>query len=399
MNTPSFALDFTSAILDPSITFTRSGNTATRVNSSGLVEVINADLPRFDFNPVTLACRGLLIEEEKTNLFLHSSDFTNAVWNTNAAATANQGTSPSGNNDATLWTLPGTGSSTYQLIVVNSTSCTISVYAKKGDSSVFDLLIRNQTTATNLTRFRFNLDTLTFSLQAGNGTATLENAGNGWVRASVTQATSITSGNTIRGYVYPAGTTGAAGLFTYLWGAQLETGAFATSYIPTEASALTRNADVATITGTNFSDFWQAGKGGASVIATPLTVSGVRPLVQFDDTTANEIIALRGNAANPELQIVDGGAPQVQLDAGTIVANTSYSLTGWWQTNDCKARQNSGATVSDYTATIPTVTQMRIGSDGTNYLNGTIATIDYYDSFFGRPIYTRRKNKVFPSLL
>jgi hypothetical protein len=121
--------------------------------------------------------------------------------------------------------------------------------------------------------------------------------------------------------------------------------------------------------------------------------------VQFDDGTANEIIALRGNVADPELYIVDGGAPQAQLDAGTIAANTAYSLTGWWATDDCKARQDSGAVVTDTTATIPTVTQMRIGSDGTNYLNGTIATIGYYDSFFGRPIYTRRKNKVFPSLL
>jgi hypothetical protein len=185
----------------------------------------------------------------------------------------------------------------------------------------------------------------------------------------------------------------------YLWGAQLEAGTFATSYIPTTTTALTRNADLATITGTNFSDFWQATKGGASVLATPSTVSGIRPLVQFDDNTADNIIALRGNTANPELQIVDGGTPQAQLDAGTIAANTPYSLTGWWQTNDCKARKDSGAVVTDTTATIPTVTQMRIGSDGTNYLNGTIATINYYDSFFGRPIYTRRKNKVFPSLL
>jgi hypothetical protein len=185
----------------------------------------------------------------------------------------------------------------------------------------------------------------------------------------------------------------------YVWGAQLESGASVTSYIPTSTLAITRNADVATITGTNFSDFWQAVKGGASVQVTPSTVSGIRPLIQFDDNTANEIIALRGNTTNPELYIVDGGTPQAQIDAGTIAANTAYSLTGWWDTNDCKARKDTNATVTDDTATIPTVTQMRIGSDGTNYLNGTLATIDYYNTFFGQPIYTRRKNKVFPSLL
>ena len=185
----------------------------------------------------------------------------------------------------------------------------------------------------------------------------------------------------------------------YVWGFQRETGANPTSYIPVDAAGpITRNADIAAITGTNFSDFWQATKGGASVLATPSTVSGIRPLVQFDDNTANEIIALRGNTTNPELYIVDGGTPQAQIDAGTIAANTAYSLTGWWATNDCKARQDSGAVVTDTTATIPTVTQMRIGSDGTNYLNGTIATINYYDQFSSQ-IYTRRKNKVVFSVI
>jgi hypothetical protein len=183
------------------------------------------------------------------------------------------------------------------------------------------------------------------------------------------------------------------------WGAQFESGLVLSSYIPTTATALTRNADVATMTGTNFSDWWQTGFGGISVQVTPSTVSGIRPLLQFDDNTANEIIALRGNTINPELYIVDGGTPQAQLDAGTIASNTPYRLTGWWDTNDCKARKDTDATVTDGTATIPTVTQMRIGSDGANYLNGTLATIDYYNTFLGQPIYTRRKNKVFPSLL
>jgi hypothetical protein len=150
---------------------------------------------------------------------------------------------------------------------------------------------------------------------------------------------------------------------------------------------------VATITGTNFSDWWQAGLGGTTVQALPSTVSGICPLIQFDDNTANEIIALRGNTANPELYIVDGGAPQAQIDAGTIAANTAYSLTGWWQTNFCAARKDNGARVEDLTATIPTVTQARLGSDGANYLNGHLTTINYYDQFSGQ-IYTRRKNKV-----
>jgi hypothetical protein len=191
-----------------------------------------------------------------------------------------------------------------------------------------------------------------------------------------------------------AGTTSyiGTGKALYVWGAQLEQGADVTSYIPTTTTTATRNADDALITGANFSSFWQAVRGGVLVRALPSTVSGTRPLVQFDDGTADNIIALRGNTTNPELYIVDGGAPQAQIDAGTIAANTAYSLTGWWQTNFCAARKDSGARVEDLTATIPTVTQARLGSDGTNYLNGHLATIDYYDQFSGQ-IYTRRKNK------
>jgi len=98
------------------------------------------------------------------------------------------------------------------------------------------------------------------------------------------------------------------------------------------------------------------------------------------------------------LYIVDGGSPQAQIDAGTIAANTAYSLIGWWQTNFCAARKDNGARVIDNSATIPTVTQARLGSDGTNYLNGHLATISYYDQFSGQ-IYTRRKNKAVFSVL
>lgn len=110
----------------------------------------------------------------------------------------------------------------------------------------------------------------------------------------------------------------------------------------------------------------------------PSTVSGVRPLIQFDDGTADNIIALRGNAANPELYIVDGGTPQAQIDAGTLAANTVYRLAGAWSTDACAASINSGTPVLDGAATIPTVTQMRLGSDGTNYLNGHLQSLEYY---------------------
>jgi len=392
---PKLALDFTTASLDSRITFTRALATATRVNSSGYVETVAADTPRFDYDPVTLACKGLLIEESRVNNLVGSQDLSNAGWlYSNSNKTLDVATSPDNTANADKLFATGTGGRVSQNFTFAATPYTLSVYAKPAG---YDFVTLGWAGAGVF----FNVANGTLGIVPGGYTATITPVGNGWYRCTAT-VTPTAGASTFR--MYPASANGNISTFdgssgVYIWGAQLEAGAFATSYVPTTLLPLTRNADVATMTGTNFSDWWQATRGGVLVRALPSTVSGTRPLVQFDDNTANEIIALRGNTTNPELYIVDGGTPQAQLDAGAIAANTPYSLTGWWDTNDCKARQNSGAVVIDTTATIPTVTQMRIGSDGTNYLNGTIATVNYYDSFLGQPIYTRRKNKVFPSLL
>jgi len=371
MNTPTQSFDFTSAVLSPLITFTRTGATATRINSSGFIENVAANTPRFDFTLNTGgACKGLLIEEQRSNLLLQSENFSAINWAKSAGVSVNTDAVLAPNNTQTADEIVFSGANLVinQFPVVTGLTISASIYLRGTAGQ-------------------------TILLSCG-GTSTLVTLSNVWQRFVIQNITYV-SGAPIQLSTFG----GATARTIYVWGAQLESGSFATSYIPTVASQVTRNADVATITGSNFGSFWQTVNGGASVQATPSTVLGIRPLVQFDDNTANEIIALRGNTTNPELYIVDGGAPQAQLDAGTIAASTPYSLTGWWATNDCKARKDSGAVVTDTTATIPTVTQMRIGSDGTNYLNGTLATVNYYDSFFGQPIYTRRKNKVFSSLL
>ncbi len=394
MITPSFSLDFSSAVLDPAVTFARVGATATRINSSGYVESVAADTARFDFNPLTLSCRGLLIEEARSNVLTYSQDFNNAVWTKLAGTVSSSvGISPDGTNNAQKLVDGATAGTLRRGIATTAQPYAYSVFAKKDDRDQLYL-------ANSYGEASFNLTTGVATKISGPGSfsAFISPFKDGWYRCGVVfTATAATPNFFVATYGSQPIVNGVSGVLIY--GGQLEAGAFPTSYIPNIATgSTTRNADVATITGTNFSDFWQASKGGAQVQAIPSTVSGIRPLVQYDDGTANEIIALRGNTTNPELYIVDGGTPQAQLDAGTIAANTAYSLTGWWATNDCKARKDSGAVVTDDTATIPTVTQARLGSDGTNYLNGHLATVNYYDTFSGQ-IYTRRKNKVIFNLM
>jgi len=404
MITPSFALDFTTASLDPRITFTRTGTTATRVNASGFIETMGANTPRFDFNPVTLVCRGLLIEEARTNLKIYGQDLSNALaWLATFLTTLASGfTSPDNTTNGVKATNTAGITSLLQANIAITPSATNvyypTIFVKKGNTSTVTMNVYFATAAEY--NVFFNLDTLAVTGAPVANAFIFENYGNGWYRIGYqvpADATGLQNQMHYRIWESSRG-AGVAGNFQYYFGAQLEIGAFATSYIPTVASTVTRNADVATITGTNFSDFWQTGAGGTQAQVTPSTVSGIRPLIQFDDGTTNEIIALRGNTTNPELYIVDGGTPQAQLDAGTIAANVAYNLFGVWNINDCAAKLNNGTKVFDTSATIPAATQARIGSDGTNYLNGHLASINYYTgnqiAGVGRYIYTRRKNKV-----
>ena len=396
MITPSLSLDFTIPALPSNITFNRADNTATTINSSGYIESVLADAPRFSYDPITLMPQGLLIEEARSNLFPTSVTF--ASWTKTRCSVVASSPAVLGPDNVTTaykWTEDTSPTTTRQIssntLIAGSNQRTYSFFAKAAER--FILKVERTSSFIGFFSHTFNLQTGTAS-----GGGKIEPYKDEWYRCSGQFAPTQSSAGGIIIAVADANGNfsytgdGTSGL--YLFGAQGEDGSFVTSYIPNSGTtAVTRNADVATITGTNFSDFWQAGFGGATVRALPSTVSGIRPLLQFDDGTSNEIIALRGNTTNPELYIVDGGAPQAQIDAGTIAANTAYSLTGWWAANDCKARKDSGAVVTDTTATIPTVTQARLGSDGTNYLNGHLATINYYDQFSGQ-IYNRRKNKV-----
>lgn len=361
---PKVAFDFTSAVLDSRISFSRALNTATRINSSGLIELVNADLPRFDHTLTTGgACRGLLIERGSVNRATHSQN--PSAWFKSGTATVS-GTaeaSPDGADNA--YAISGiTGyanrfGSSGSLGITGGTTVTFSIFLKSnGNGNSVRLMLA---TAGGTYKQADALYTIT------------EN----WARYSFTMTTNADN-TEVFWIVYGApGTTAVVP-----WGAQVEHGTTATSYIPTTTTTVTRNADAGLISGATFSSIWNTTQGGVLVRALPLLTTGVRPVVQFDDNTTDNIIAVRGNTTNPELY-VKATTDQAQLDAGTIAANTAYRLAASWKSNSCTASANSGAPVFDGAATIPAVTQMRLGTDGTEYLDGYIQSVEYYDTYLG----------------
>jgi hypothetical protein len=390
MMTPAFALNFQTAVFDTRVTFTRTGATATRVNSSGVIESVAADTPRFDYDPITKACKGLLVEGEAINYAVQSKDSVQNTALVGVTTNVTAITAPDGTMTGNKISVAN-GVEVPLLFTINQyamKSATIagadpiafSIFAKKAE---FDRITLSVARSNDLSLSRNYV-----SVDLNTGTVVENSAGasqikvtpfdDGWYRigfVSPKTADNMRVGFSVSNSTATTG-NGTDGIYVWQW--QHERSASVSSPIFTTTAAVTRNADVATITGTNFSSFWRATRGGVLVRARPSTVSGTHPWVQFDDNTADNIIALRGNTTNPELYI-KATTDQAQIDAGTIAANTSYRLAGTWATNDCAASINSGTPVLDTSATIPAVTQMRIGSDGTNYLNGHIESIEYYD--------------------
>lgn len=394
---PRLALDFTTGVLDSRVTVTRSLNTATRVNSSGLIELVNANLPRFDYDPVTLSPKGLLIEETKANLLLYSEQINDATWaKTGATVTANAVTSPDGTANADKLvedTANSTHSFSQTATGAATTTYTYSIYAKAAERTKLAVWLRG---ASSGNRYEVGFDLSNGTTFSGgvvgnftNGSATITAAGGGWYRCVVTATTGAgeTSIRTptfmLAGSAVPSNAVytgdGSSGMFFY--GAQLETGAFATSYIPTTTTSLTRNADVVTMTGTNFSSWYNASEGTfVAHAAIPSAGGTTRRILSINDTTTNESIqlAILGASNGGYFEMRDGGAIQVSTTNGSFTAGALVGYAFAYKLNDCAVSSNATTATTDTSATLPTVSQMNIGSHAGTYMSGTVSRIEYY---------------------
>jgi hypothetical protein len=214
--------------------------------------------PRFDHDPVTLACKGLLIEESRTNTMLTSEQFDSASWNAaglrTLTVTANDSASPSGAMDADRLTVGATTTS-YRVVqntanVISGTAYTFTCFLKANQVTRAQIYAGNTTTLP-LTAI-FDLTGNGSVVSNAFGTASIQNYGNGWYRCIITGTAGANSNTSIS--IHPVSGTlatypGNSVDSFYAWGAQLEAGSFPTSYIPTAATApLTRSADVCSIT-------------------------------------------------------------------------------------------------------------------------------------------------------
>jgi hypothetical protein len=214
--------------------------------------------PRVDFS--LGGCPNLLLEPQRTNLVLRSEEFENAYWvKANVSVTANSAASPSGIINADK-IIPNTSSANHSVVTpynisVSGSSITASVYLKADGYNFAKLIITRDAAYTNYYRVLFNLSNGTIVSADGIiyvGNQSITSVGNGWYRCVITVTNAATNnthgleiGSLSTGVDVPYIGNGTSG--TLSWGAQIELGAYPTTYVPTTAATVTRNSDTFTL--------------------------------------------------------------------------------------------------------------------------------------------------------
>ena len=254
---PTLDLSFISGsgTLDSRIVFTRA-STATYFDSSGVMRTAASGAPRFDYDPATLALRGLLIEEARTNITTNSGPLTDfaaaAATKTSNVLLAPDGTTAGMRLIEDVST--GVHLASFSIATVTANAVyTGTVFAKAGARTKVSLQFRvGGAWVGGVLSSVFDLSAVTAAVAYGTGAVSIRAVGNGWYRLSVT-VTAVAAPPAATMWVALLDATGTESYTgngtgdAYFWGAQLEVGAFPTSYIPTTAAAATRAVELATM--------------------------------------------------------------------------------------------------------------------------------------------------------
>jgi hypothetical protein len=311
-----------------------------------------ANVPRLDY--LGSSCPRLILEGQRVNLAQYSEAFgTASYWfANNATITSNSVVSPDGYTNADTYTAAGAsnylnGSATS----VGSNTVTYSVFAKAGTSTAFR--IREA--------FYFGTSTV-FNLSTGtvtSGTGTITNYGNGWYRCTHTQAYGV--GETSLSWSYDLNTASSG--TAYIYGAQAEVGAYATSYIPTLGAAVTRGADAASKTGISS----LIGQTEGTLFVEFVVDSSSSPTMAFFVSAAgvfDNAIWIQQNASDSVIfRVFSGTTAQCSITKTGLTNGQTVKIAGAYKANDFVLYVNGVQVGTDNSGTIPSsLSQLEIGS-------------------------------------
>ena len=304
-------------------TVTRN-TTATRFTSAGLLESVASGIPRLDYytSGGTAGCPALLVEPAATNLSFNSADFTaSGTWTSGAntiSANVTATLDPAGTNTAEK-IIPTAVSTTHfissvqSIAITSGTTYTLSVFAKAGGYDFLRVAFSTEIMPASNRGASFNLTSGTVGDTQAGVTARIENYGNGWYRCSISRAATISATPSSPFFFNSQNSDSATSVtFTgdgtsgaFLWGAQLETGSVATSYIPTTAGTGSRSADVISVSGAVSGSIGQtAGTAYLEIVAVSGTNSGRVLSLTESGAPTNNRIAFTIDASNHRLEVI-----------------------------------------------------------------------------------------------
>jgi hypothetical protein len=323
-------------------------------------------LPRLDY--LNSSCPRLLLEPQRTNLVRFSENFDNAAYQIlNCTITANNTTAPDGTAgadklSASVATTSNPAEIFQATVQAANTAHSFSVYAKKSTSNF--IALRLTSVAGNPYAW-FNLNTGNVGTVQSGITASIVSLGNGWYRCTVTGTTqAVIAVNRVDMAVSDNNGNFVCAIngSVFIWGAQLEAGAYATSYIPTLSTSVTRVADAAFKSG--ISSLIGQTEGTLFLeITTTDDITTVTPIGISNGTGSNRVLLFVGAGTLTALVTVSGVA-QASISSSAISANTSYKMAIAYKANDFAFYVNGALVGTDTSGTVPACSKF-------NYDNGS----------------------------
>jgi hypothetical protein len=313
--------------------------------------------PRFNYTPGWVA-QGLLIEEQRQNLLTYSNTFSNAAWTATNISLASSITSPDGTANAFTATASAGNGTLYQTVTLTAAANTISFWIQR----------------------KTGTGTVQLTLDGTNFTAVPPSAS--WQQLSIT-ATPTAGSHTVGLRIV---TNGDAVNIAF---AQCELGAFATSAIVTTSAVVTRYADNASMTGTNFSGWYNQTQGTFKMdLAATFPASGSTYITSVNDGTSSYYLQayILNSIGRPYAASANGGTAIIIFAGVALTSTVPFKLARAYKVNSDQLAVNGVASAGGAPAAIPTVSQLNLGNQlGFFPINGSVSKYAYYPTALAVP--------------